>query len=127
MSKFKMDVIEVMGYLRGSEDGWGLGVMKMAWGDNPTTIDIRHMNLAQERPGKGVSLSDMEAEALFNILLREGFGTIEDLKEELERRDSLFEYGELVNENDIEEDTTIVVYDREGIPHSMGDELEWEN
>lgn len=100
MSKFNMDVIEVLGHVRGNEDGWGIGVMKMAWGDNPTTLDIRNVNLVQERAGKGVSLSDTEAERLVEILLDNNYGTIESLKEAINRRESIFDYGELVNQND---------------------------
>lgn len=101
MSKFDMDVIEVLGHIRGTGDGWGISVMRMAWNDNPTTLDIRNMNLSQDRAGRGVSLSDVEAEKLLEILLDNEYGTIEKLEEVLQKRKSLFEYDDLVNQNDM--------------------------
>lgn len=93
---FKMDVIELIGHVRGDADGWGIAVMRMGWGDNPTTLDIRNVNLASSVPGKGVSISDEETDRLVDILLERDYGSIEALEESIRRRNSRFEYAELV-------------------------------
>lgn len=91
-----MNVIELMGHVRGDADGWGIAVMKMGWGDNPTTVDIRNVNLAAGIPGKGVSISDIETDSLVDILLEKDYGSIEALEEAIERRNGRVTYGELI-------------------------------
>ena len=55
------------------KNDWVKGVARIKWGDNPTTLDIRNINLATNGAYRGISLSDEEADALTNILLDEGY------------------------------------------------------
>lgn len=68
------------------------GVARIKWGDNPTTLDIRNINLATNNAYKGISLSDEEADELVNILLDEGYGSIDKIKEVIKTRESVFDY-----------------------------------
>lgn len=71
---------------------WVKGVARIKWGDNPTTIDIRNMNLANDTVYRGVSLSDEEADNLVKILLDEGYGNLDDIIDTVKTRKSRFSY-----------------------------------
>lgn len=96
----KKEVIDVIGFVRGDEDGWGIGVAKIRWNDDPTTVNIRNMNLSKDIIGKGISISDYEAELLTNLLVRNDYGDIEELKDAISRRKFVTDYGEIINENE---------------------------
>lgn len=99
-SDIKKEVIDILGFVRGDKDGWGIGVSKIRWNDDPATVNIRNMNLTKDIIGKGISISDYEAELLTNLLVRNDYGDIEELKDAIRRRDFVTDYGEIVNENE---------------------------
>lgn len=68
------------------------GVARIKWGENPTTLDIRNINISNMNAYKGISLSDEEADTLVNILLDEGYGKLEDIEEACKKRKSMFDY-----------------------------------
>ena len=58
-------------------------VLRMIWGDNPITTDIRIVDKNNKFVGKGISLSDDECDMLVDILLDRGYGSIDKIKEVL--------------------------------------------
>ena len=84
MSKkeFKSEVIERVATLK-ETNSYSKEVLRMIWGDNPITMDIRMVNKTNDFIGKGISLSDEECDMLVDILLDRGYGSIEKIKETL--------------------------------------------
>lgn len=113
MSKFKKDdikyeMIEFLGSVKeNSNSDWSKSVARISWNENPSTIDIRNMNLSQEIMGKGISLTDEEVDNLVDLLLSEDYGTIDAISEALEKKKKRFtvqnkedEFIELKNKDD---------------------------
>ena len=84
MSKkeFKSEVIERVATLK-ETNGYTKEVIRMIWGDNPITMDIRMVNKSNDFIGKGISLSDEECDKLVDTLLDRGYGSIDKIKEVL--------------------------------------------
>lgn len=90
---FTYSIEEFIAPLRESDkNDWVKGVARIKWGDNPTTLDIRNINLATNGAYRGISLSDEEADTLTNILLDEGYGSIEEIEKAVSKRKSMFDY-----------------------------------
>lgn len=89
---------------RNENSNWGKFVVKCAMGDNPETVDVRHIGFDKEtgnyKVGKGVALNDEEADKLTNTLVELGYGTFEVLDKEVTRRKKL--YGFSINEEEEE-------------------------
>lgn len=87
MADFKYEVKEFIAPLKESDKhDWVKAVTRISWNDGPANLDIRNMNVAQNRIGKGISITDEEAEVLTGILLDEGFGSVEKIEEALTRK-----------------------------------------
>ena len=80
--EFKSEVIERIGTLK-ETNGYTKEILRMIWSDNPITTDIRMVNKSNNFIGKGISLSDEECDKLVDILLDQGYGSIEKIKEVL--------------------------------------------
>lgn len=80
--EFKSEVIERVATLK-EGNNYSKEVLRMIWGDNPITMDIRMVNKTNDFIGKGISLSDEECDMLVDILLDRGYGSIEKIKETL--------------------------------------------
>jgi hypothetical protein len=80
--EFKSEVIERVATLK-EGNSYSKEVLRMIWGDNPITMDIRMVNKTNDFIGKGISLSDEECDMLVDILLDRGYGSIEKIKEVL--------------------------------------------
>jgi hypothetical protein len=80
--EFKSEVIEHIADLKDYQNKTK-SVLRMIWGDNPITLDIRIVDKNNNFVGKGISLSDDEADMLVDILLDRGYGSIEKVKETL--------------------------------------------
>lgn len=78
---FKHEVIEHLTDLKEYNSDYSKSVLRMIWGDNPITVDIRMMNKSKDFIGKGISLTDEECDKLVDTLLDNGYGTIEKMKE----------------------------------------------
>ena len=83
--EFKSEVIERVTTLK-ETNNYSKEVLRMIWGDNPITMDIRMVNKSNDFIGKGISLSDDECEKLVDILLDKGYGSIDKIKEVLVKR-----------------------------------------
>lgn len=79
--EFKHEVIEHITDLKEYNKDYTKSVMRMIWNDNPITMDIRMVNRQSNFIGKGISLSDEECDKLVDVLLDNGYGTIEKIKE----------------------------------------------
>ena len=80
--EFKSEVIERIDTLKETSN-YSKEILRMIWGDNPVTVDIRVVNKSNNFIGKGISLTDEECDKLVDILLDRGYGSIEKIKEVL--------------------------------------------
>lgn len=87
---FSYSIEEFISPIKESKSNWTKSIARIKWGDNPTTVDIRNMNIQDERMGKGISLSDEEANLLAELLVENDFGRIEELEKALTRRKQLY-------------------------------------
>lgn len=88
---FTYNIEEYIGSLKESTThDWVKAVLRMSWNENPTTLDIRSVNMNQKRIGKGISLSNEEVDKLVNILLEEGYGSLEDLENAIKKKRNFF-------------------------------------
>ena len=88
---FSFTIDEYIGSVKESDThDWTKAVMRIKWGENPPSLDIRNVNMAQNRIGKGISLSNEEADKLVNILLDNGYGTLTDIENALKKKKSFF-------------------------------------
>lgn len=83
--EFKHEIIEHIENLKEYNLNYTKSVLRMIWGDNPISMDIRMVNNDKQFVGKGISLSDDECDKLVDILLDRGYGSIEKIKEVLVR------------------------------------------
>lgn len=105
MSKFKNDpnfnyeITEILGIASPQEDlksNWVKGVLKTLMttsdGQEPG-IDIRKFDASSQQMGRGagIRLTPEEAHNVCNILLQSGYGSLDILEGELEKRKKLFE------------------------------------
>lgn len=86
---FSHEVIEYLGPLDNKE-GWNKSVARIAWGENPITIDIRHMNITGNKMGKGISLTDEEVDNVVDILLSNDYGSMEAIEKALLKKKKRF-------------------------------------
>lgn len=68
MSDIKFEIIETLGVISTSPKGWTKEVNLIRWNDKPAKIDIRDWSPDHEKMGKGITLTDEEAQALKEIL-----------------------------------------------------------
>ena len=80
--EFKSEIVERVATLKESNN-YSKEVLRMIWGDNPITMDIRMVNKTNDFVGKGISLSDEECDMLVDTLLDRGYGSIDKIKEVL--------------------------------------------
>lgn len=67
MANIKYEITEKIAVL--SERGdWTKELNKVSWNERPAKFDLRDWNHEEERMGKGVTLTDDEAEALLEAL-----------------------------------------------------------
>lgn len=64
----KYEVIEHIGVLSTSPAGWTKEANLIRWNDKPAKVDIRDWSPEHEKIGKGITLTDEEAQKLIEIL-----------------------------------------------------------
>lgn len=85
------EIEEFVGSLKESDKhDWVKAVAKISWNGNPATNDIRNINPADNRIGKGISLSNEETDTLVDILLEKDYGSLEVLEEAVKRKKARF-------------------------------------
>jgi len=88
---FKFTIEEVLGVIKeSSKHDWCKAIAKITWDSNPTTLDVRNINMSNNRIGKGISLSDDEANSLIDILLECDYGTLEALEKAIDKKRKRF-------------------------------------
>ena len=89
--KFIFKIEEFLGVIKeSSKHDWCKAVNRITWGDNPTTVDIRNVNMSNNKIGKGISLSDEEANRVIEILLDHDYGSIELLEKAINKKKKRF-------------------------------------
>ena len=113
--EFKSEIVERVATLKESNN-YSKEVIRMIWGDNPITMDIRMVNKTNDFVGKGISLSDEECDMLVDVLLDRGYGSIDKIKEVLvknmRRTDT-----EIKSFEDCEDHIDCIYEDSEGYTH----------
>ena len=105
---FKVEIDEIIGVLNESDThDWCIAVARISWNENPSKLDIRNMNLTQNKFGKGVSLSDEEAERLTDLLIESDFGSVEVMQRAIRRKVSRFTVSDEMTDDDIEQGMVI--------------------
>lgn len=89
------EILEELGCVEESlKSDWGIFVNRVSWNGKEPKIDIRKINPVNNRISKGISLKDSAVENLTNILIKHGFGDVNIIKDELNKRDSIFQYND---------------------------------
>lgn len=90
---FKYDITEILGVASPEADlksSWCKAVLKTLFNDTEEGVDIRRFNKDTKTMGKsGIRLSVQEAHNLTDILIENGYGSMEVLEKEYKRRRSL--------------------------------------
>ena len=68
MPEFRYDIVEQLGVLSESANGWSREVNFISWNGRDPKYDIRDWAPGNEKMGKGISLSLEEAKALKELL-----------------------------------------------------------
>ena len=68
MADFTYDITEEIAVLSTSAKGWTKELNKVSFGGRPAKYDIRDWASDRESMGKGVTLTDEEAKALYEAL-----------------------------------------------------------
>jgi hypothetical protein len=90
---FKYNIESVLGSVKESPTSdWCKLVLRMTWNDNPSTLDIRNVKMNNDNKiiGKGISLSNEEADRLVEVLLDNSYGSLEALEKAIKKRRSFF-------------------------------------
>ena len=96
---YKYEITEILGIASPQEDlksNWVKGVLRtlMTTSDGQEEgVDIRRFDAATQQMGKGggIRLTPEEANNVCNILLENGYGSIEILEQQLEKRKKMYE------------------------------------
>ena len=91
-SRYKVE--EILATLKKDEKShWGKYILRCSFDDGTPTIDIRNMCFKEDGKhvvGKGIALSNKEADQLTNEMISHGFGDTDVLEKEIERRKKLY-------------------------------------
>lgn len=68
MADIKYEITEELGTLSAKASGWTKELNKISWNGGAAKFDIRDWAPEHEKMGKGVTLTEEEAEALYKLL-----------------------------------------------------------
>lgn len=68
LANIEYEIIEEIGVLSENARGWRKELNKVSWNDRPPKYDIRDWSEDHEKMGKGITLTDEEAEVLKKLL-----------------------------------------------------------
>lgn len=68
LANIKYEIIEEIGVLSENARGWRKELNKISWNGRPPKYDIRDWSENHEKMGKGITLTDEEAEVLKKLL-----------------------------------------------------------
>jgi hypothetical protein len=66
--EFSFEIVEKLGILSESKNGWTMELNKVSWGGRPAKHDIRSWSPDHQKMGKGITLSPEELSALKKLL-----------------------------------------------------------
>lgn len=72
LANIEYEIIEEIGVLSENARGWRKELNKVSWNGRPPKYDIRDWSEDHEKMGKGITLTDEEAEVLKTVRLRAG-------------------------------------------------------
>ena len=78
-TEFSVEIKEVIGVIGVAPSGWTKELNSVAWNGQPPVLDIRTWNPDHTKCGKGITLSQKEAEELYSVL-GEHLGYNEDVE-----------------------------------------------
>lgn len=68
MAEFSFEIVEEIGTLSEGSKGWSKQINKVSWSGNEPKYDIRDWNEDHTKCGKGITLTEEEAESLSELL-----------------------------------------------------------
>ncbi len=68
MAELKYEIVEKLGVLGESGNGWTKVLNMVSWNDREPVYDLRTWNASHERMGKGITLSQDEIMTLRDLL-----------------------------------------------------------
>lgn len=68
LANIEYEIIEEIGVLSENARGWRKELNKVSWNGRPPKYDIRDWSEDHEKMGKGITLTDEEAEVLKKLL-----------------------------------------------------------
>lgn len=68
MKELKYEIVDRIAVLSRKSNGWSKQLNLISWNDNPPKYDIRDWSDDNNKMGKGITLTDEEAAALFTAL-----------------------------------------------------------
>lgn len=68
MADFKYEIVEEIGVLSENAKGWRKELNKISWNGAEPKYDIRDWAPEREKMGKGITLTEEEAQALRDLL-----------------------------------------------------------
>lgn len=68
LANIEYEIIEEIGVLSENARGWQKELNKISWNGRPPKYDIRDWSENHEKMGKGITLTDEEAEVLKKLL-----------------------------------------------------------
>ena len=71
-------IVEHMCVFKSNERGWAKELNLVSWGGRQAKFDIREWSPDHKKMSKGITLTDVEAEALFKWLARKGVGSADE-------------------------------------------------
>lgn len=108
--QISFEIDHMLGTLKpDSTSGWNKGVGFVKWNDNTPTLDIRNMNIDKGIMGKGISLSNEEADELVDLLLQNDYGSVEAIEEALEKRKSFYTVTDEIGFNKSSEPSKLII------------------
>lgn len=85
-NKKNYDIKEIIKTLDEPKKDWAKSVIRIQHDGYPVTLDIRKVNVNTKIIGSGISLNDENVDELVNILLEEGYGSSESIKQAYRKR-----------------------------------------
>ena len=89
------------------KNSWGKYIVRMSFNNKPSEINIRNMNIDNGRISAGIVLSDEEVELTVNKFVSMGYGDLNELEREVNKRKSRFNVSSFYSSNKEECDDVI--------------------
>lgn len=71
MAEFKFEIVEELGVLSESPKGWTKELNRISWNGGQPKLDIRDWSPEHEKMGKGITLTENEANILLELLQKQ--------------------------------------------------------